>query len=302
MDPQFSAQRLGAPNASRATLVQDECLEASQQEAGQLCAPVAVYTTNLYVPLYLFGGFCACGEATWLLVRHLLQSDPYSSGGIVIGSICLLLIGLCSFAIAFQRWGLRVLVYADGLMYIRKGRKDFCGWDQVETVWLREPTLSVVGVGGLLSGLLLWIISEVFRPVIHKFTILRCDGKKLVFDGFIRKVHQLGVTIQAETAQRLLTRATADFKAGKTLTFGTFVLSRKGMSYLWRQLPWAALESVTVDNGRITVRRKGQWSYWLATRVAKSANLHVFLALVERVLAEIRKKRQGGRLAGANGV
>ena len=230
--------------------------------------PVAEYKGRGSIPVVMVGLAVFWGlVGVGLVIGGLLASRSDTS------LLCLVPPGLACVGIAvwavtqwLRKRNLRVLVFPDGLAYVRGRKTDVFRWDGVESVWQSfqkaRPTA---------------------RAVYHFYTLRDADGRKAVFKDDLVGIKALGDTIQQEVSARLLPRAVEAFEAGEVIHFGKLGVSKQGLSNGRETVPWEQVEEVKVERGVIVVRKAGQWLRWANVTVGGTPNVFVFLALVERI-------------------
>jgi hypothetical protein len=169
--------------------------------------------------------------------------------------------GLWWFISTLRKRGLRVLVFPEGLAYVRRGKAVVIRWDDVA------------------------IVRQAITRVQYTFTVRKCtvqlhDGSKYTFNNALRNVGQLITSIQQETTPRILERVSEAYEAGQSIPFGKLSVSQAGISRGNKTLPWDQVKSVTVDQGVITIKKQGGLLKWASANVAETPNFFVFASLV----------------------
>jgi len=182
--------------------------------------------------------------------------------------IGLLILGVAVLVLrkAVRDYGRRVVIGPEGLVYTVGDRGETVRWDEVEAVYQRVTKRYIHGI----------YLGTTRRYIVHY------DGdRRLTFDGKLADVDGLGARIQHEVTSRLLPRARASYDAGASLAFGALGVSRHGLSNGRETVAWNDIQSVRLDQGMLTVRKRGKWRNWSRIPVAKTPNVWVFLALVD---------------------
>jgi hypothetical protein len=205
------------------------------------------------------------GVLAWLLLF-----TPLGVGGLALGAWLSRL--------AARHFGLRVVVYADGLERRQLGRSDFWPWQEIKEVWYNAD-------GTYLQGI---------RPAAATYTLRRADGQVWKVGWFLRGVELLGQTIEQETAGRLLSDAVRACEAGEAVPFGPIAASAAGLERGPEVLPWAEVASAElVDGGRVLIRSDDGWTIWLNSRMSKIPNL----ILLFRLIGEMLRRGKGAKPA-----
>jgi hypothetical protein len=207
------------------------------------------------------------------------------SAAVVVGSV--LALAGAAFAVAQLRGlSLRVHVCRDGFAVARGTTVETCRWGDVEALWERVTTNYWMPAG-----------IPVSLGTAYKFRVRRADGAEFVFagntsggqlllPGNLHGVAELGAAIRDATHHRLLSQAEASVRAGGAVAFGRLQVGAAGLSSGVGTLPWSEVEGITVnDDGKLVVRKAGQWRNWYKVKASAVPNLSVFLALVHQITA-----------------
>jgi hypothetical protein len=169
----------------------------------------------------------------------------------------------------------RVYVCPGGLLYLHGGKTDAIRWDQVEAVWQRVTRRTTYGIQ---------------VAIIHLYTLRRNDGAKFKFDDHLGNVEALGKTIVTETASLLWLRYIAAYRAGQTVTFGSFSLNQQGVSKGNDLLPWQEVREIKANRGFIVIWKAGNPPRrWKTVAASQIPNVNVFLALVDSIVSGGRR-------------
>ena len=117
----------------------------------------------------------------------------------------------------------------------------------------------------------------------YLFTILLANGETVRVDNTFGKTGQLGNTIQRMSANALLPRAIASYQSGAWLPFGKISISQAGISNDKETVPWSNIKQVMLQNGALIIKRTDKRLNWVATPIAKTPNIYVLMALVNRI-------------------
>jgi hypothetical protein len=122
----------------------------------------------------------------------------------------------------------------------------------------------------------------------YHYKLRKRDGTQFTFNSNWERLanfEQFGNEMQNETAKRLLPRAIRDYNAGQAVDFGKFTVSREGLTYRGKVLPWSAFGGLQFGAGLMTVTKQGQWLTWAGVTTAKVPNLMVFQNLVNHAVS-----------------
>jgi hypothetical protein len=181
----------------------------------------------------------------------------------------LVLTGVMLVVRAYRNRGLRVLVFAEGLVRVRGEEGQAMFWDEVDVLWRKktEGHWEVIWKGSL------------------SYLVQGADRKALKFDDAIPRLAELGRIIQRETFAHLWQRYFAAYEKGATLDFGKIRLSQRGISTDTGKLAWGDVQEVKFDENQVAVSKKGKWGSWFQSKVSEIPNYHVCKAIIERALA-----------------
>jgi hypothetical protein len=185
---------------------------------------------------------------------------------LVITGCVLIASGVLLAVRAYRNRGLRVLVYAEGVLRLRRGEAKAFFWDEVAGVWKKK---NQAGLHKVSSGNVVYVV--------------QCaGGKEYHFDDAVPDLKRLGELIQERTLPHLLPRALADYHAGKLVDFHKLRVSKAGVHNGDDLAAWDQVQSIKLTDAALTVEKKGNWLTWLTVAAGEVRNPHVFTALVER--------------------
>jgi hypothetical protein len=169
---------------------------------------------------------------------------------------------------AFRTWGLRVLVFPEGLVRYHRGQVATFFWDEIDTVWRKKNT------GHLATATKTTLV----------FTVRLAGGEEFHFDEYLPDLKRLGALIQRESLRHLLPRALEAYHLGETVRFGKMGVSREGLNNGSDTLPWSEVRGLKIDEDKLTISKEGKWLAWHSASVSDIPNSHVFQALVQQIL------------------
>jgi len=160
-----------------------------------------------------------------------------------------------------------VRAYEKGIVYIAKGSVRVFRWANINEVYQRSVR---------------WRIAFVPIRIVHRYVLNTTDGRVLL-DGSIRNVGDLGQYVQEQTVATKMPFAIEMHNAGKILRFGQLALQRQhGIWHGKSFIRWQDVKSVDVGNGCIRILKYGKWFAWAKVSVAYVPNYLMFLALLRR--------------------
>lgn len=159
-------------------------------------------------------------------------------------------------------------LFRDGLIARQGEINEVTPWDAVTVIWQAAYRRMVNGVSYT------WYI----------YTLQYADGRTIKFTWRTAAMQELGAILVREVTNRRLPEALRSLEAGQTLDFGTFSLSRAGLTYKKATLPWDDVRKVQVVNGTVRIDKAGKRLLsWAHENVARIPNYAVFMTLVERM-------------------
>jgi hypothetical protein len=190
---------------------------------------------------------------------------------IVFPAITLLLFpaGVYILVLVYPYWGLRVVVYPNGLARLRRGRVDVLPWDEIEVVRYFSKG------GGIFSQI---------AGVTYELRLERAAGPCFTLDDLLPDLSGLHHFVTVKTFDRLLARARQVYQAGETVRFGGLGIDRDGVSAAGRVLPWGEVAKFSFVDGRIWIWQKGVARAWYVGPLSYCANSHILPALVAQIL------------------
>jgi hypothetical protein len=149
------------------------------------------------------------------------------------------------------------LVYKDGLAAVTGDRFEFMEWGAVQEV------------------------SWVWIRLVRHLALTDGDGRQLLVrqDGYT-EAGELRLAIFQRVNDVLLPRTLAKIAEGKTVKFGPFVLSKKGLKYKERKARWADITSLKLHthrgDTRLTIYVSGRLLPWSWCSVDNIPNWNTF--------------------------
>lgn len=122
----------------------------------------------------------------------------------------------------------------------------------------------------------------------HYYTVLRADGGKTHFSHLFYpdgEVAVLGELLQQRITEVRVPKAIEAVTAGQRLDFGDLIVDATGISSKHGTLPWREVESVEAKEGKIVIKKSGNWLRWSKTAVSDIPDVHVLLILSQALRA-----------------
>ena len=174
-------------------------------------------------------------------------------------------LGVYTVAYAVRYVGSTLALHANGVALTMRGHVTMLLWDDV-TGWTREVTeLHVAGVRA---------------RTVRVLTLLTRAGRKVRLPGAFEDAPAFFAELETALTTTKLPAARASLDAGLPLSFGPFVVERKGLARGKRLVPWAEVGRLSIANGVLSV---GTRSAPLAARYAKVPSAPLLCALVDEL-------------------
>jgi hypothetical protein len=218
--------------------------------------------------LYLGGGTFVLAVFGLLGLSKLLDSDA-----VFVPLLLPVLVASVIGAVVWEVMRIRlhgsdgVAVYKHGFASETRGTVRIIQWQEVEATWQDVTNHYQNGM---------------YIGTSYKYTVRPVEGEKVTLDGCLLKPAELGRAIQLGAFRMLLPKYAKDLADGKTVDFGLFGVSSKGIEYGQASLPWKEVDAIEVKRGTIAVKaRDGQSTWtWAFDKLSSVPNVSVFYELV----------------------
>jgi hypothetical protein len=170
---------------------------------------------------------------------------------------------------ACRNLGMRVLVYPEGVVQLRKDQMRAAFWDEIDTISFKSSSR---GLHSMWTG--------------ESITLHCSNGQEITFDDSLPRMQELVEMVQRETLPSLLARAVEGYQSGRTLDFGKLCVNQGGVSQEKQSLAWADIQEIKFHKSGVAIYKKGKWTGWGEATVSETANFHVlrpFLTSVSSV-------------------
>ncbi len=275
-------------------MAQQIAIDAEQLAASNyLGTPKAAYKPSTVSSI--IGGFiCTLIGAAWAVIAYYITNSLISSAspsgfppilGVIfpLFGLIFVLVGAGIIIKAFLDRNLRVSIYENGLVFIKRNGNEVIRWDQIAFVWHKvKKTTTTNTTRNYSTGR---TTTTRTTRIDHSYIVQRVDGVKFVFNQTFSHLRDLGKTIEQESARYLYPQAVAAYNAGHPLVFGKMSVSRAGLSDGRKILSWNEVKSIKVDenNGAIAIRKQGKWLNWSSIALSETPNIIVFEAVVNAI-------------------
>jgi hypothetical protein len=251
--------------------------------------------------VFLMIGLTLLGLAGYGLFRIVV--DRAAAGFLDFLFCCGAPLGIVFCVLWSRRLGLCVRVHKHGFVYrTRQGRQLFL-WQDIVSIRKRA---NVYRLGKLSAGTRALRDDDLLGsiPVAEKVTlssgtetpagswkciVRRVDGVTVELTNSIADVPALIHSIEDKVYPRLYAEAAEALREGRSVSFGSVVLSVEGIRCDKALLTWDEFASVEVKplESRLCVLAQGRWLSWAKKKLISVENLPVFLRLAQ----ELSKKQ-----------
>ena len=194
------------------------------------------------------------------------------TASLIMGAAALIFLGAAFYQ--FMNWylnqDLRVRIFREGFTFTKNGETQVVFWRDVD--YVREQWRKVTYQG-------------VIQDHKHKIEIHKSNGQKVEMDRMLENIEEIGRLVQLAVADHLLPGKVENLKNEGTCDFGSFKISRYGITYKEKKfLPWNKVKSLDVSTRGWTdvmIRGfdSGKWTTWATENGGSVLNLQLFLAL-----------------------
>lgn len=245
-------------------------------------APVAVFPSKpmmvlnlILTGLLLLGGGGALAYVLYILWDRWGRYYPPAIlktilPWVIASLIAFLLAALLLWSI-YTRRKKAVVVYTNGFAHSdRKGVISW-HWDQVKDV-----TANVIRhyTNGIHTG------------TTHQYTLVHNNGEKLMVNDTIKDVEKFYNHVEDKTLQQRYQRLANDYNSGRPVTFGNVTISKaSGIQIGKKTYPWEEVEEVAINQGLLSVKKKGgKWFSGARATAGSIPNLHVLLSIINQIV------------------
>ncbi len=230
---------------------------------------------NLMVCILLLLG----ALAVFLYGLYITYTAYLQHGAAVIGgkltsplllAIGLLLLGLWAGWSAWSNWNRGVLLYEKG--FVIRSRTGVQNWAWAE-------------IASIKNRITRHYTNGIYTGTTHEYTLLNRQNEQLRMNDAFVKVEELANSVEQNVFPLLYEPAAQEYNEGKPLAFGPVIISKVGLHFGKRTIPWDEVKEVSLKRGELKVSRTN--GGWLSgTNVPASAipNLRVLLAILDQVV------------------
>jgi len=174
----------------------------------------------------------------------------------------------------WRQLGARILVFTDGIVYMRRHQKVAYRWDDLQKYyyWGFIHTASVFGVPT-------WHVDTQYH-----YRFCHRDGNAFEFSEKLERKDDLPLAAYVEKGlfECELPRLRQQFfEEQDAVVIEPFVLEQEGLRYGRGLLPWMDAEYVWAEDGQIRARRRGKAFNWCSVKMRKVSKSCLLIALAK---------------------
>lgn len=172
-------------------------------------------------------------------------------------------------------WNKAITVHENGISFRQWGRRREWHWSEIRSIQAQIVRYTYYG----------------FIPAgtLRNYWLYNNNGEVLPLTQLYNRVQDLVADVRNAVLPLLLNRAVSDYNAGRPVEFGHIQVHQQGISFTGKVYKWDEVETVSVNDGRVQISKKGGgWFSGASIDASLVPNLEVLIAL----LAEIKSKMQ----------
>lgn len=205
----------------------------------------------------------------WLVYTSLRPGAGDSGFSFVLLCFGCVLLPIGAFGIftRLRHWQVGAALYENGFAYKDSSGVRQVAWQDVNAVW---QNITKHYRNGRYTG------------TTYVYTVQLRDGKKIVLDGNLAGIEQLGSEVARSVAAAIFPRYLQGLQSGQRLAFGPLAIDQQGIYNGSRSLLWSDIKALKIQQGVVSVKQDGGWFNWATARVPQIPNFYVFYDLVGR--------------------
>ncbi len=163
------------------------------------------------------------------------------------------------------------VVYANGFAYSDHKGVQTWKWEQIQDVY---------------ANVVRHYTNGIYTGTTHSYTLYNPKGGKLVLNDTLKNIENLYSHVEENTLQLRYQRLADSYNAGNAVQFGPVTLSKaNGILMSKKSYPWEEIEQVAINNGFLSVKKKGGgWFSGASASAGAIPNLHVLLSIIDQVV------------------
>lgn len=247
-----------------------------------LGAPVRYFPVrkfNKIGSLVMFIVFLAGALAVLIYGLYRAYTAYWQHGAAVIGSMLstplilaavLFLLAVLGGWLAYSNWNRGVLLCEKGFaIRSRKGIQEW-RWEEITSIKVRITRQYANGV---------------YTGTTHEYMLVNNQNGRVTINEGFQKVVELGEVIESSVFPLLYEPAAEQYNQGKPVAFGPVVISKLGLHFGKKTIPWEEIKEVSLQRGDLKVSRKeGGWFSGASVPAPVIPNLRVLLAILKQVV------------------
>ncbi len=185
------------------------------------------------------------------------------------------LVGVLFAINAWQNWNKIAVLYQNGLAYHDNKGLQLWNWQEVSLLFV---SITRHYTNGIYTG------------TTYQYTLQKSDGNKLILGNKLQSIEVLGGAISKAVAPFQYQALINAFQSSQGITLGPIQINKESLVIGKKTFPWNEIEQVVIQNGYLSVQKRG--GGWLSGASAPAAAIPNFDALMA-VLEQITKVKAG---------
>ncbi len=247
------------------------------KEVTTLGEPIAAFEagTLQFIIIWIVG---ICGILLGIvlvgLILFLVAVRGHGSTGapdlaLLGGGVFLVFAGVATLRRTSKTSGVRAIVYREGLTRLQGEKFDVARWDEISEV--RRGVNSVGTINGF----------TIRTPM--RLRLVCRDGREMEFNETVAGLRELRQLVEERTLPLLLEPAVDAYKGGATLRFDAVIVSRDGLQYFQKTLPWDRFDRAEVRGTLLIIKTTDGQKLFFQIPFINVSNVHVLLPLLEHI-------------------
>ncbi len=245
-------------------------------DLGSLGLPIRVHPTAIKTKLQLLFGtlglFTLSGLAFYFVYNPHAIQNSMPRGFLLGAAIFLLLLGCVGMLVTWSLHNVTYVIYSHGVLQQIGSKHHFIRWDEIKDIWqLGLP------------------------PHPPRYRLALITNEIVDLRNTIRDLSELGEYITEKVNERYLPAAIITLEKGGVVSFGPIDVSRSGLSYKDKFMPWRNIKKVVAGFNQkanahiLEIRSVGKSQQWVIL-LSTVPNIRVFYQLVQHFCSGTIKK------------
>jgi len=185
-------------------------------------------------------------------------------------AFALLLPGLAAGWMAYRNWYKAAAVYEGGIAIRDRNGIQSWRWEEIVSLTAAVTRRHFIGI---VTG------------TTHVYRLFNRQNQRFVFRDIYSNVEELAKAIQDVVFPGLYEQSARQYNSGRKLNFGPVAISKSGIQFGKRTIPWSEVQQVSIQRGILKVaKRGGGWFGRSSASASAIPNLNVLLNIINQVV------------------